>query len=1048
MATWNYVASIHKPTGVPTSTCCSLTDSNTRNLVIGRNNRIEVHTIREDGIYPEKEIPVFGSVRHLDYLKDPATGLNLLIMHSHPHRISLIQYTPNEILTKDYRDFQDIPVSRIAIAPKYTKDPYNRCICLMVEKGYIDVVPISTAKSAFKHPFKARVEDYEIRAFCLLKTVENPTLAIHYFHNGQSFVKVYEVKLGASKSLEETEWCFNTEDSLNRGLISLDAGNLCVLTQHALFIHSRTSGSDIFNKEAEIGEVQAITEVSENRFVLGNMKGDFIFLYFLENNVEVQRLGSVSIPTSISYLDNNYFFIGSSYGDSQVIKVLSEESEGSFVAVQQTYDNIAPISDFKMLNFERYNNQRELLTCSGYKQHGSLRFIRKGISLNIEAETEVGKCNGLWSLKDNYTDPKHSMLLLSYLNETKLLRMENETVQEFCLSGMDYTSTTIYAANTLSGILQVTHTSIHLITPNSTVSSISASNIVPNGRISLASSFEDICAVVINGVYLYTLSLSNDSISISNMLQVTNEIACLGLSKDIVMIGQWVERAVKILSVHSLSDLWVDLLEEDMLPRSVLLCNMDGIRYLFVGLGDGHLVTYSLPEFEKKTLAIGSQNIFLNEFIYEGRNHVFIGCDCPTVIYSLHQRLQLANVNLPKVTAMAHFISEDFPRCLSFICEDKLVMTSIEDIQKLSISTRPLKMTVRRIGFLDDYLVILSASNRKHSLLLLSQFDQRKLSRVELPENEKGAALGVWNDLVILGSTDPAVNNEKDIVGYLRVYKVSNGGFLFLKKLEVEGTPLCIKPMDGYLATGIKNYMIVWKRDMVAELKEVARSTKFTYVACCDTYENYIAAADLIKSITVLKLVNEELKYVSKNFSTLYIIDVCLVNADTIIAVDQFFNIMLMQNQGNMRLEITRAFYLGDQVNCLRRGTISYSRGKDFTDNLDTILYGTVNGALGIIATLPDEIYLKLSALQTVLASRYTGVGGISIQQYRTNSLTVKRYSNLDWLGFIDGDFIDMYFELKPVEQDTVAMLVSERTGLKISHQDIQKILISLSKIH
>ena len=37
---------------------------------------------------------------------------------------------------------------------------------------------------------------------------------------------------------------------------------------------------------------------------------------------------------------------------------------------------------------------------------------------------------------------------------------------------------------------------------------------------------------------------------------------------------------------------WEEQLREDILPRSLLFLKLDDLEYLFVGLADGHLISY------------------------------------------------------------------------------------------------------------------------------------------------------------------------------------------------------------------------------------------------------------------------------------------------------------------------------------------------------------------------------------------------------------------------------------------------------------------------
>jgi DNA damage-binding protein 1 len=75
-------------------------------------------------------------------------------------------------------------------------------------------------------------------------------------------------------------------------------------------------------------------------------------------------------------------FVGSAYGDSQLIKLTSVPDEsGSSVEVLDTHMNIGPVLDMCVVASER-QGQCHVVTCSGAYKDGSLRVIRSGIGIH------------------------------------------------------------------------------------------------------------------------------------------------------------------------------------------------------------------------------------------------------------------------------------------------------------------------------------------------------------------------------------------------------------------------------------------------------------------------------------------------------------------------------------------------------------------------------------------------------------------------------------------------------------------------------------------
>jgi len=85
-----------------------------------------------------------------------------------------------------------------------------------------------------------------------------------------------------------------------------------------------------------------------------------------------------SCASSIAYLDNGVVFVGSLFGDSQLIRLLPEKDEkGSHVEVLNAYANLGPILDFVAVDLERQGQgQGQVVTCSGAYRDGTLRVVR------------------------------------------------------------------------------------------------------------------------------------------------------------------------------------------------------------------------------------------------------------------------------------------------------------------------------------------------------------------------------------------------------------------------------------------------------------------------------------------------------------------------------------------------------------------------------------------------------------------------------------------------------------------------------------------------
>jgi len=188
-----------------------------------------------------------------------------------------------------------------------------------------------------------------------------------------------------------------------------------------------------------------------------------------------------------------YLFVGSSFGDSQFVKLHptpyipdeaiamtledSDDAEkaailanqGTYVEVLETFTNIGPIVDMCLVDLDRQGGQRQLVTCSGAYKDGSLRVVRSGIGMQEQASLEVEGIKGVWSLRptsssSNSTAAFDKYLVQSFIGETRILSIEEEELAEIEIDGFSSQESTLYCGNVTDGMLvQVTAHDVRLV---------------------------------------------------------------------------------------------------------------------------------------------------------------------------------------------------------------------------------------------------------------------------------------------------------------------------------------------------------------------------------------------------------------------------------------------------------------------------------------------------------------------------------------------------------------------------------------------------------
>ncbi|KZV37906.1 pre-mRNA-splicing factor prp12-like, partial [Dorcoceras hygrometricum] len=96
--------------------------------------------------------------------------------------------------------------------------------------------------------------------------------------------------------------------------------------------------------------------------------------------------------------------------------------ETGLLCYRSPIQNIAPILDMTFVDYPDEKSD-QMFACSGMAPEGSLRIIRSGISVEKLLKTApiYQGVTGTWALKMEVSDPYHSFLVLSFVEETRVL---------------------------------------------------------------------------------------------------------------------------------------------------------------------------------------------------------------------------------------------------------------------------------------------------------------------------------------------------------------------------------------------------------------------------------------------------------------------------------------------------------------------------------------------------------------------------------------------------------------------------------------------------
>ncbi|KAG0365622.1 DNA damage-binding protein 1a [Gamsiella multidivaricata] len=823
-------------------------------------------------------------------------------------------------------------------------------------------------------------------------------------------------------------------------------------------------------------------------------------------DLKFECLGTTSIPEAIVYLDNDHVFVGSHLGDSQLVLLHTEaDQNGEYLEIMETFTNIAPVADFDVVDLEG-QGQGQIVACSGAFKDGSLRIVRNGVGINDRAVLELPGIKGLWSLKEGLEATSEDTLVMSFLNSTRVVRVtpDAEMVQEE-MEGFLNESQTLLSGNVQANlILQVTPESVRLIAPSRHIQTglISEWN-PPNGQVvSMASMNGTQCLVAVGGKTLVYLDVGSEAIHEVGRRTFENEIACVDVTSidsanphtsQVCAVGLWTDIKVILVRLPTMEILSSHDLPGEILPRSLLFSRFEGVPYLLAGLGDGQLLTFildaalsTLPT--PKRISLGTQPIMLRHISpNQGGNgtggassHVFACSDRPTVIYSSNRKLLYSNVNLKQVATVASFNCEVFPNALAIVGSDEegvLRIGSIDEFQELHVQTFPIHESPRRIAYLasrkcfgvlsirimNEEPEAVGSSRvvtcdeeevgfvRLHDDQTFDMLHSYELQRDEAPQCIAAVTFAGGSTSYIAVGTADSVSEGVPSKGRILILEVSeNSQLKLVTELEVKGGVMSIKEFQGKLLCGINERLCLYswnpseKLTTDSLLKQECSHRGFIMILSLAIHGEFIVAGDLIRSMTLLRYTDNNIVEIARDRCMDMLTALEAIDDETFIAANNASSIFtLVKNTETTnedeakRLQWSGGWHLGDQINRFKH--------EGDAPAVPKLLFATVSGAIGVVATLTPEKYELLRRLESNMSKVIKGVGGLdhaSWRQFRSDART------LPSTNFVDGDLIELFLDLSQDEINDVLEGPEDGEPIKVPVEEITKLVEELSRLH
>ncbi|KAK7912557.1 hypothetical protein WMY93_012768 [Mugilogobius chulae] len=825
-----------------------------------------------------------------------------------------------------------------------------------------------------------------------------------------------------------------------------------------------------------------------SRYLLGDMEGR-LFMLLLEKeelmdstvtlkDLHVELLGETSIAECLTYLDNGVVFVGSRLGDSQLVKLnVDSNDQGSFVTVMETFTNLGPIVDMCVVDLER-QGQGQLVTCSGAFKEGSLRIIRNGIGIHEHASIDLPGIKGLWPLRSEAGRETDDMLVLSFVGQTRVLMLSGEEVEETELPGFVDNQQTFYCGNVAhQQLIQITSGSVRLVLQT---------------------------VVLAVGRALYYLQILAGELKQISTTEMEHEVACL----DITPLGEPGGES----------------------PLCAVDCGRTSLRGCS-SCPASQLCTRRCWE-ERKKVTLGTQPTVLRTFRSLSTSNVFACSDRPTVIYSSNHKLVFSNVNLKEVNYMCPLNSEGYPDSLALANNSTLTIGTIDEIQKLHIRTVPLYESPRRIcyqevsqcfGVLSSRVEIQDVSGTTSAVrpsastqALSSSVSSSKLfpSSTSPHETSFGEEVEVHSLLVVDQHTfevlhahqflpseyalsmvscrlgkDPAVyfivgtamvypEEAEPKQGRIIVFHYTDGKLQTVAEKEVKGAVYSMVEFNGKLLASINSTVRLYEWTAEKELRTECNHYNNIMALYLKTKGDFILVGDLMRSVLLLayKPMEGNFEEIARDFNPNWMSAVEILDDDNFLGAENAFNLFVCQkdsaattDEERQHLQEVGVFHLGEFVNVFCHGSLVLQNlGESSTPTQGSVLFGTVNGMIGLVTSLSEGWYSLLLDLQNRLNKVIKSVGKMNtayILFYGNKQLRKKEHYvyqiNVSFhterkteqaTGFIDGDLIESFLDLGRAKmQEVVSTLqIDDGSGMKreATVDEVIKIVEELTRIH
>uniref|UniRef100_A0AAX7U5P4 DNA damage-binding protein 1 n=1 Tax=Astatotilapia calliptera TaxID=8154 RepID=A0AAX7U5P4_ASTCA len=1071
---YNYVVTAQKPTAVNACITGHFTSAEDLNLLIAKNTRLEIYVVTAEGLRPVKEVGMYGRIAVMELFRPKGESKDLLFILTSKYNACILEYKQTgesiDIITRAHGNVQD----RIG-RPSETGiigivDPECRMIGLRLYDGLFKVIPLDRDNRELK-AFNIRLEELQVIDVHFLYGCQAPTVCFIYQDPQGRHVKTYEVSL-REKEFNKGPWKQENVEAEASMVIPVPEpfGGAIIIGQESITYHNGDKYLAIAPPTIKQSTIVCHNRVDPNgsRYLLGDMEGR-LFMLLLEK--EELMDGTVVLK------DLHVELLG------ELVTCSGAFKEGSLRIIR----NGIGIHEHASIDLPGIKGLWPLRSEAGRETDDMLVLSFVGQTRVLMLSGEEVEETELPGFVDNQQtfycgNVAHQQLIQITSGSVRLVLQDSKTLvsewkepqgRNISVAACNHTQVVLAVGRALY-YLQILAGELKQISTTEMEHEVACLDITPLGE---GGGESPLCAV---GLW-------------TDISARVLKLPCFTALHKEMLGGEIIPRSILMTTFEG---------------SYYLLCALGDGALFYFGLD---LQTGALSERKKVTL--GTQPTVLRTFRSLSTSNVFACSDRPTVIYSSNHKLVFSNVNLKEVNYMCPLNSEGYPDSLALANNSTLTIGTIDEIQKLHIRTVPLYESPRRIcyqevsqcfGVLSSRVEIQDVSGTTSAVrpsastqALSSSVSSSKLfpSSTSPHETSFGEEVEVHNLLVVDQHTfevlhahqflpseyalslvscrlgkDPSVyfivgtamvypEEAEPKQGRIIVFHYTDGKLQTVAEKEVKGAVYSMVEFNGKFLASINSTVRLYEWTAEKELRTECNHYNNIMALYLKTKGDFILVGDLMRSVLLLayKSMEGNFEEIARDFNPNWMSAVEILDDDNFLGAENAFNLFVCQkdsaattDEERQHLQEVGLFHLGEFVNVFCHGSLVLQNlGESSTPTQGSVLFGTVNGMIGLVTSLSEGWYSLLLDLQNRLNKVIKSVGKIEHSFWR--SFHTERKTE-QATGFIDGDLIESFLDLGRAKmQEVVSTLqIDDGSGMKreATVDEVIKIVEELTRIH